>query len=501
MRARRLLSVLLALLAAAWAAPARAATPNAVNFQGRLADPRTGNPVAGPTAAVTFSVYDAASAGTLLWSEDQTVNVDHGEFEARLGSVVPLSSAVFSAAGRWLEVTADGETLSPREPFASSPYALRAAVADSLEPGSTSYIQVRDTLQSGAVLYVSSFSVDGTLTVYGLLHSAGETLVGGTLRAGTGAAALTTAAGLLDASQLDPATTVPNLSLDASSVTKHGNAVDGPNGFVRLDAAGLVPAARLDSSLVTKQGNAFNAAGKLLQLDSSGLVPNALIDASSIVLRSPSGPVHDYLLDSSSITLQGNTFNGPSQLVKLSGAGLVPNALIDASSIVLRSPSGYLQNYQLDATSVTLQGNAFNAANELVRLDSNAAFTAPASGASVYSVTTSSSINVTGTGAKVRENGSDLMPMGAIIIWTGSACPTGWSEVTALQGRAPVGNCSGCTVGTTAGAAFTVNSQTITHDHNTGATGGVFRSGGTSRTSVVDVTTPYMQVLFCSKNQ
>lgn len=486
------------------AVPLGAAVPAEFNFSGRLSDPGTRNPAAGPTASLTFRLYDALTGGTLVWSEGpRSVAVDNGAFEVRLGEVNPLSAAEV-AAPRWLEVEADGETLTPRRPLAASAYALRAGLADSLEPGGTNYVQNRATLQAGAVVHAASGSVAGTLTVYGLVHAAGNLRVSGLLRPGPAAAAVTTGAGLWDAAALDPATLLPSASVDSASVTKRGPAVNTPGGLVRLDGSAYVPAALLDPADVTQEGNTFNGASQLLQLDGSALVPNDRVDASSIVKRGVGGLLHDYLLDSSSVTLQGNTFNAAGRLLRLGGTGLVDNAQLDASSVVKRAAgTGLVHDYQLDSASVTLQANTFNAANRLVKLDSAAGWAAPASGNAVYAVVTSSSLDATGTGAKVREQGEDLMPKGAVILWPNAACPSGWTEATEFRGFVPMGNCAGCTAGTTGGTAFTADGQLLQHDHNTGAAdpdGVSYSAAGTYRTDTVATTMPYVQLLYCRKD-
>ncbi|MBI5594492.1 MAG: hypothetical protein HY928_00230 [Elusimicrobia bacterium] len=498
------MGTLFALLRLTLAAAAMAG-PSAVNWQGRLSDPATGNPVTAPTAQVTFRIYDASSGGSLLWSEGpRTLTVDNGQVDARMGEVTALSSAVFAGSGRWLEVEVNGSVLSPREAFASAPWSLRAQTADFLASGTTNYIQNRDTLQTGASAFPSSGSVNGTLTVYGLVHLAGDLRVRGSLRAGTANHTLTTGSGLWDAAKFDPATTVPNEALDDSSVTKLGNAFNGPDGLVVLDGSGYVPASLLDPAVVTQQGNTFNAASKLLKLDAGALVPNALVDASSVVKVSPSGLIHNYLIDATSITLQGNSFNAANKLLRADSGGLVDELYLDASSVSKRSSTGLVHNYQLDSASITLQGNTFNAAGKLVKLDANAVLNAPASGNAVYGVVTSSSINVGGSGGRVHEAGFVLVPKEAIVIWAGAVCPPGWSEAAEFQGRVPIGVCSGCLVGLTAGTAFTTNSQAQTHDHSMGSAdpaGTAWRDTGTRRTDTKTTTMPYRQMLYCRKDQ
>ena len=61
-------------------------------------------------------------------------------------------------------------------------------------------------------------------------------------------------------------------------------------------------------------------------------------------------------LNGSSVTLQGNTFNAANRLLQLSASNLVPNSLLDASS-------------------ATLQGNTFNVANKLLQLSGSGLIT------------------------------------------------------------------------------------------------------------------------------
>ncbi|MBI1818051.1 MAG: hypothetical protein HYR72_23980 [Deltaproteobacteria bacterium] len=116
------------------ALPVAADVPNLLNYQGRLTDP-AGAPKNG-TFTMQFAVYDAESAGNQLpigsaWAETQTVTVTNGVFNVLLGSVTALPANVFTggpsdAAGplRFLQVTVDGEALSPRRRIVSAAYAM-----------------------------------------------------------------------------------------------------------------------------------------------------------------------------------------------------------------------------------------------------------------------------------------------------------------------------------------------------------------------------------------
>jgi hypothetical protein len=91
-----------------------------INFQGVLKD-ASGNVVPDGNYDLTFSIYDAASNGNLLWSETQTLNVTGGVFSAQLGSVNPIDLPF--DVSYWLGVTVgSGSELAPRTAFTSVPY-------------------------------------------------------------------------------------------------------------------------------------------------------------------------------------------------------------------------------------------------------------------------------------------------------------------------------------------------------------------------------------------
>ena len=119
--------VLLVLVLAVVASPP-AQIPRKINYQGKLTDSGAGLPLPG-SQEMTFRVYDDPDAGSLLWSESQTVPVDDaGVFSVLLGDVTPVDIDLDGPV--WLEVEVGGETLSPRRELVSVPFALRTHVAD-----------------------------------------------------------------------------------------------------------------------------------------------------------------------------------------------------------------------------------------------------------------------------------------------------------------------------------------------------------------------------------
>jgi hypothetical protein len=102
--------------------------PKRINYQGRLVDSVTGEPLAG-SHSMEFRIYDAAIGGSLLWSEDQPVSADSaGVVSVIVGMSSPIDISFDGSC--WLEVVVDDEALSPRRELVSVPYAFRALNCD-----------------------------------------------------------------------------------------------------------------------------------------------------------------------------------------------------------------------------------------------------------------------------------------------------------------------------------------------------------------------------------
>jgi len=103
-----------------------AAVPQTIGYQGRLYD--ASNQPINTSVSVVFAIYSAASGGSPVWTETQTVTFTNGYFSAQLGAVTPfVAGTTFNGTVRFLGVTvgADAE-MTPRSQIASVPYALSA---------------------------------------------------------------------------------------------------------------------------------------------------------------------------------------------------------------------------------------------------------------------------------------------------------------------------------------------------------------------------------------
>lgn len=167
-----------------------------------------------------------------------------------------------------------------------------------------------------------------------------------------------------------------------NAFTAAGNTFMGDgSGLSSLNASnissGILNDGRLSAN-VTKQGNAFNGASQLVMLDSSGLLP--ALDGSALTNLNASqvniGTIADNRL-STNVTLAGNTFNGANQLVQLNNSGDLPVLSginltnLDAGAV----STGTLNDLRL-SPNVTIQGNTFNGASQLVQTTSQSYFPA-----------------------------------------------------------------------------------------------------------------------------
>ena len=111
--------------------PLWAEIPHLINYQGMLTD-NAGNPLNEPRD-LTFTIYDAPTSGTALWTEIHTaVPIEDGLFNVILGGVTtPIPDSVFDAPERYLGIKVETDPeLSPRIQLSSVGYAYRARAAE-----------------------------------------------------------------------------------------------------------------------------------------------------------------------------------------------------------------------------------------------------------------------------------------------------------------------------------------------------------------------------------
>ena len=127
-----MLKRILALAIVALALPAAAVVPGRVDFQGLLLD--SGGQKVNGAVDLVFTLYDAPTGGTSLWTESHPdVQVSDGVYGVTLGTTTPLTPTILGSGNVHLQISVDGETLTPRRQLLAVPYAVRAQTAENSE--------------------------------------------------------------------------------------------------------------------------------------------------------------------------------------------------------------------------------------------------------------------------------------------------------------------------------------------------------------------------------
>ncbi len=124
-----LLLICLPLTSLLLTSPALAQVPKLVRYQGQVVDSQ-GVPLEGPYT-LHFRLYDAETAGNMVWDETQTgIPITKGQFSILLGQVASLATVDWDQP-RWLSVQVNGDPeLAPRQQITSVPLAIRAETAE-----------------------------------------------------------------------------------------------------------------------------------------------------------------------------------------------------------------------------------------------------------------------------------------------------------------------------------------------------------------------------------
>lgn len=127
------------LLATALASAIHADVPTVISYQGKLMQP-SGAPVPDGAYTMRFAIYDdpVLSVGHEKWSETNTsVQTRGGLYSVLLGSITPIPPDLFGEPDRWFAVkVGDDPEMLPRQQIASAPFAMRAAVAGTVDDAS-----------------------------------------------------------------------------------------------------------------------------------------------------------------------------------------------------------------------------------------------------------------------------------------------------------------------------------------------------------------------------
>ena len=110
---------------------AEAALPQLITVQGKLSNATTLVPLVGGYS-VNFTIWDASTAGNMLYTETQPITTDQfGIFQVLLGSVNTLNLPFDKQY--YLQIEVNSSVLSPRHSMTSSAYTYRSGVSNDLQ--------------------------------------------------------------------------------------------------------------------------------------------------------------------------------------------------------------------------------------------------------------------------------------------------------------------------------------------------------------------------------
>ena len=189
----KLLCALTLLIAAL--APARAGSPEYINYQGLL-NGADGQPLPTTNYVMEFNIYDQANGGAKQWGpflfdggagngHGPLVPVANGRFNVIIGPKDTTGASIvnaFNNTNRFVEIKVNnGSPILPRQQFLSTPYAFKANTADSAASATVAatVTDVNVAYINTANTFTGNQTVNGTAIINGSVTATGNVTAGG----------------------------------------------------------------------------------------------------------------------------------------------------------------------------------------------------------------------------------------------------------------------------------------------------------------------------------
>ncbi len=481
------------------ASTALADVPARLEYQGYLTD-AVGTPIdcqgCNTPFAFKFSLYGDAVAGEVLWSETHTgLDIVNGLFRVELGIYDALDAELL-AGERWLEIQVNGQDpLVPRQSVISVPYALRAGIAERA-------IESENAVSLGgqsAESYLQTAELADTLNTLGYLPGDSDTL-----------------SSLLCAADQIARWDGTGWTCSTDQLRSDGDIVQ-----VISDAGYIAGAHTVDTTLSEAEVELF------ITNEAINLFEGATVDGRTI--STGAHAVNTTLTDAevetsveSSTTLNLHPATTMDGVPISTGAHTVNTNLTNAEVETSVESSATLNLH----VATTIGGQAISTGAHSLNTDTQLTEEA------VVDYITNSPIDLA-PGSTIGGSPTEVIPAGAVMFFNLNTCPSGWTQLTAAQGRFVVGLHTGGSLANTVGTALNnlENRPIGQHGHGVTDPGHVHpapkvytASGGTTTAvktlagewstvshtvtgitvddggTVAGTNAPYIQLLVCEKN-
>lgn len=358
---------------------ASAATSNQLNFQGRLLT-NTGALVPDGVYNMQFDLYNVASGGSTLWTEDrlvtntQGVSVQNGYYSVYLGQydafpAIDWSQDIYlgmtirgTASCAWGSCTPADSEMTPRFKLTAVPYAFRASnvASSSTNAASTNSDGVSITTGNalGATSNSGNISVDvGTATGTAGTISLGSTNASALTIGRTGVA--TTLQGSVSLTGAGTALSVTNDATIGGVLQVNGNTTLGNSTSV--DTLTVNAAATFNGNLTVAAGNTFTNAGSSLftALSISDVAAGGNIGTAATTVDVATTFNVNQTTASQTLTLPSPTVTTSGRVVYVNNVGSTSFTMY-GSVIGTAKSNAFIWNGTAWVTTVSLSGSVVN---------------------------------------------------------------------------------------------------------------------------------------------